>query len=128
MSILAIDYGKKKVGFAILVHGQVFELPIIRWNKRFELQSAVRELLQQYPIKKVILGKPSYGPVLEEILQFGEWIETLVPVTMHSEDLTTSQARIEVGLEKNKRASRDEDSVAARLLLEDYLSGYDKKN
>lgn len=123
MNILAIDYGRRRIGFALRAGIQVIELPHQTWKKDFELHALLTKIIEDYDVEQVVLGIPPYGPVREEIQELGRWISQHVSVVLHNETFSTVQAEHELTsvAMPAKKQKKYRDSVAARLILEDFL-------
>ncbi|MCR5656321.1 MAG: Holliday junction resolvase RuvX [Butyrivibrio sp.] len=140
MRIMGLDYGSKTVGVAIsdelLLTAQAKE--IIRRKEENKLRktlSRIEELIQEYDVKRIVLGLPlnmdqseSVRSALSE--EFRDKLErrTSLPVIMWDERLTSVMAEEimdEVGI---KRSEYKEyvDMIAAQIILQDYLDNRDK--
>ncbi len=137
---MGLDYGSKTVGVAIsdelLLTAQAKE--IIRRKEENKLRktlSRIEELIQEYDVKRIVLGLPlnmdqseSVRSALSE--EFRDKLErrTSLPVIMWDERLTSVMAEEimdEVGI---KRSEYKEyvDMIAAQIILQDYLDNRDK--
>jgi len=117
MSILGVDWGKKRIGVAI-ARGPLAE-PYGVVGSFGELA----EVIRQKDIKQVVLGVPE-GKHEKEVRSFGKRIkeELGIPVVLRSEVLTSHLARqklIEAG--KSRDDHRFLDAAAAALLLQEFL-------
>lgn len=141
MSILAIDYGAKKIGLAKSNEGQTLALPldIIANESKKQLLIKLQAVCQEHEIIKIVVGVPvslSNGQVdfirevdlqnkqMQDVLAFIDWLKSNIalPVEMEDERLSTKMANtLNKGLMKNG----SDDDVAAMLILQNYL---DKKN
>ncbi|MBT3538901.1 Holliday junction resolvase RuvX [Candidatus Parcubacteria bacterium] len=118
MNILAIDYGKKRIGLAWMQTGLDIVLPFGTVNS---LEETI-ELIKKEKIDKVIFGLPFDLKSIEEndntkrIRKFAEKVkkETEVEIDFADERFTTAEAR-----EMGGDASLDE--KAAMLILQTYL-------
>jgi len=122
-NILAIDYGTKKSGLAYSVEG--FSFP---W-KTVPTADLLRYLptsIQEKQIHLLVIGMPynidgSLSPHARRVKSFAASLEKIlsIPIVLHDERLTTSEARI--GFAESGYMG-DIDAESARLILEDYLS------
>ncbi len=112
-AFLGIDYGEKNIGLAIMVNTVISPLPTIKNNKL--LFPALRTIISDYKIEKIILGLPLGLELPEKINIFANRLETMLklPVSKISEVGTTS----ELPKLKNK-AQKNKDSYSACLILE----------
>lgn len=124
MNILAIDYGKRRVGLALKTDMGIAELPALVWSKPFELRDALAQIVADYAVELVIVGMPHHGPLVPEITVFVQELSEHIPVVTMDETLSSSQATHELS-ERGVRAKKQKkqiDSVAARLILEEYMT------
>lgn len=122
MNILAIDYGEKRVGFALARDGQITALPLLEINDRFELRMYIEKLLKEYEVEKVVVGVPPYGKTEKSVEKLKNWLESLkISVAVVDEHLTSKQAEIDMAGYKANLKKKWQDSVAAQLILQQYL-------
>lgn len=131
MNLLGIDYGRKRVGFAVAVTAAATVLPLTcstspEWNM---LMPLVRRLVADYDISKIVIGWPlnmdgSPGSLCMEIeeLQKRMAADLDLPVELCDERLTSFSAReiiseISPGTRKSRQAK---DGLAAALILESF--------
>ncbi len=121
MKILGIDYGEKRIGLAISDETQTFarELTIL---SRKEFWEQVNKLISDQEISKIVLGWPlnmSGQPTekTKEVESFKSQVEskTGLPVETTDERLTSKMAEHIIG------SNKDIDSLAAQILLQNYL-------
>lgn len=120
MKLLGIDYGEAKIGLATS-DGEIAKPEGIL--KRGQ-QNALALFCQRNRIEKIVIGL-SEGKMAETTKRFGEELARLtgVPVEYHDETLSSKQAReymIVAGKPRMKK-KLDEHSIAAALILQDYL-------
>lgn len=132
MKILAIDYGQKRLGFAISDPSETIASAIACLEKgkgRDELD-CVAQLVERNGAEEVVVGLPknmdnTVGETGQLALDFATRLRDRlqVPVATWDERLTTVQgerAMLEAGLTRRKRKARI-DKIAAQLLLQNYL-------
>ena len=141
MRILALDYGARTVGTAVsdglMLTAQT--LKTIERKEENKLRRTLREieaLISEYQADTIVLGLPlhmdgSMSERAEKTLEFKEMLEkrTGLPVILQDERLTTFAADeilAESGVPKKDR-KKVIDSVAAGLILGDYLNEIKKK-
>ena len=132
--ILALDYGHKRIGAAISdPSGQLATPlePILRTDKKITVTIQLQQLIDTYQVSRVVLGLPmnldgTEGSSAKAVRTFGETIASKisVPIDFFDERLTTAAAErslVAMGMRRSKRKEL-RDSVAATLLLEEYLA------
>lgn len=130
--ILALDYGRKRIGLAISDAFGLTARPlavVVRKNREADLKR-LREICANYAVNRIIVGYPVHitgdpGEMASEAAHFAARLaKTLkIETEMLDERLTTWQARqtiAETGGRK-RRKSEAIDDVAAAVLLRDYL-------
>lgn len=132
MRILALDYGRRRIGVAVTDPGGMLAQPLETVQVRRQ-EHAVRrivELVATYEPSRILVGLPVHmngqeGKEAEEARSFGALVEkaTGVPVEMLDERWTSVEAdRIlkAAGLrEQDRRGKRDR--IAAAILLQTWL-------
>jgi putative Holliday junction resolvase len=141
--ILAIDYGKKRLGLALSDEFGVTSRPYATWtriNRRRDL-ARLRELVRQEEVQLIVVGLPLHlngGPseMSEEAKSFAARVEKALalPVEMMDERLSSWEAHETLaGMTSSKRARHDSsgrtdtkkktplDDIAAAIILRDYL-------
>lgn len=130
--ILAIDYGKKRVGIAITDVLQIIAsgLTTVETPKIFEF---LQELFLQEDIVKVLIGEPKQmnGQPSESAAMIDAFVEKFkitfptVEVVRVDERFTSKMAQksmLQSGLKKRQRQNKAlVDEIAATILLQDYL-------
>ena len=145
-TILAIDYGRARIGLAIADSGLRLAQPIgtLERINRNEDMRRLRELAREHNVKQVVVGLPlrldgTQSEMAEEASRFAERLRKQIglPVEMVDERLTSWEAERlmeEVGgrvLHKEspvtgKKIRKEQgkltvDSVAAAVILKEYL-------
>ncbi|HET6142633.1 MAG TPA: Holliday junction resolvase RuvX [Candidatus Acidoferrales bacterium] len=140
--ILAIDYGKKRLGLALSDELGITSRPFATWtrsNRRRDL-ARLRELVTKENIRRIIVGLPLHlngrpSEMSEEARSFGLRVEKAIglPVEMVDERLSSWEAQETVALRDSGKRSRSGsgrneskkanaiDDVAAAIILRDYL-------
>ncbi len=141
--ILAIDYGKKRLGLALSDEFGVTSRPYATWtriNRRRDL-ARLRELVRQEVVQRIIVGLPLHlngapSEMSEEAKSFAVRVEKALglPVEMMDERLSSWEAHETLaGMVSRKGARRDSsgrtdtkkktplDDIAAAIILRDYL-------
>ena len=141
--VLAIDYGKKRLGLALSDEHGVTSRPHATWtriNRRRDL-ARLRELVRRQGVRRIVVGLPlrldgTPSEMSEEARSFAARVEKALglPVEMIDERLSTWEARQTLATaNSNERARRDSsgrsepgkqtplDEIAAAIILRDYL-------
>ena len=121
MTILGIDYGRKKIGLALSEGILAEPLTVVRKERSV---SRIKEICKNQGVTKIVMGLPDSG-LVEEIKLFAQKLSgmTGLTVTFQDEVLTSQSAvvkMIEAGRNRKFRRQK-EDAVAAALILESYL-------
>jgi len=132
MRILGIDYGRKRIGFAISDPDGILASPLPIWT-RTDIGSDVEhvaQLVHENGVERIVVGLPlnmdgSAGEMVDEVAVFAERLRTRgkIPVVTFDERLTTAEAErvlVQANLSRKKRKGV-RDSLAAVLILQGYL-------
>lgn len=141
--ILAIDYGRARIGLAVAAapHGLAQPLATLERINRNEDMRRLRELVRDHFVKFILVGLPlrldgTRGDMADEAERFAQRVRKQigVPVEMLDERLTSWEAERELEEQFGRRlkagdaASRKKmtervsvDSMAAAIILRDYL-------
>jgi len=141
--ILAIDYGRKRLGLALSDELCVTSRPFAIWtriNRRRDL-ARLRELVRQQAVRRIVIGLPLHldgtqSEMSVEAKGFAGRVEKAlgIPVEMMDERLTSWEAEQTLDANKSTLSSRRRrehrpgrgrqtsiDDVAAAVILRDYL-------
>lgn len=141
--ILAIDYGKKRLGLALSDESGVTSRPFATWtrtNRRRDL-GRLRDLVRDEKVRLIVVGLPlhldgSPSEMSEEAKSFSERVRKAlgIPVDLMDERLSSWEARQTTSAtEPRRQALRGSqarienkrkiplDDVAASIILRDYL-------
>jgi putative pre-16S rRNA nuclease len=129
--ILAVDYGRKKIGLALSDELGLTAQPlaIIRRTNRQNDMRRLREICRRNGVCRIIVGHPLHltgesGAMAEEASGFARRLEkaTDIEVELWDERLTSWEARQTVTETRSGRPKEGPlDDVAAAILLRDYL-------
>jgi putative pre-16S rRNA nuclease len=141
--ILAIDYGKKRLGLALSDELRMTSHPHATWNRvnRRRDLARLRELVRQQGVRRIVVGLPLHldgkpSEMSEEAKSFAARVEKALglPVEMMDERLSSWEARQTLAAaNSNERARRGSfgraepnkqtplDQIAAAIILQDYL-------
>ncbi|MFH1228667.1 MAG: Holliday junction resolvase RuvX [Planctomycetota bacterium] len=133
MSILGIDYGKKRIGLAISDPGGTFALDYraIMAGSLQDAAAQIKAVIVQEKITEVVLGLPkrmnnTLGRSAEDAAAFAEQLKRAgvdVPITMWDERLSSKQAEVmlrDTGISRKEKRIHT-NVVAAQLVLQNFL-------
>ena len=133
MRVLGIDYGRKRLGFALSDEGAVLASPLphkLRSRSVDRDVQTIAHLASTHRVGCIVVGLPlhmdgSMGEMAEEAARFAEHVEqgTHLPVELVDERLTTAEAErvlLEADISRGKRREL-RDSLSAVLILQSYL-------
>ena len=137
MRILGLDYGSKTVGVAMTdaLGMTVQPYKTIQRDRESKLRqtlSEIAEIVEQYQIKKIVMGLPlnmddTEGDRAAKTRDFAEKLKlrVAVPIEFTDERLTTTEAEEILDQSGIPRSEQKKviDQVAAQLILEQYLRG-----
>jgi putative Holliday junction resolvase len=130
--ILAIDYGRKRIGLALSDDLGLTAQPagtLVRTNRQEDVRR-LRSICREHGVKHIIVGHPVHmsgeaSEMADEAARFSVRVkkELGIETELYDERLTSWEARQTISGEKpssrKKRGSLDD--VAAAILLRDYL-------
>jgi putative Holliday junction resolvase len=128
--ILALDPGTKRIGLAICDEDRVVTTPLLRiertsWKK---LLSEIKQLLQQFDAKALVIGLPlesdgNESEMSSEARQMARKFDLSleVPVFLQDERVTSYEAKRRLWDKGAANAKDLVDSEAATLILSDFL-------
>ena len=130
--ILAIDYGRKRMGLALSDELQMTAQPLltlVRTNRRHDLRR-LREICRKHGVARILMGHPLHitgaaGEMAAEAAQFAARLqkELGIEVKLADERLTSWEAEQILAQQKSpsRRKKSSIDDVAAAVLLREYL-------
>ena len=135
MRYLGIDLGSKTVGLAMsdttLTISSTYKTIFFKDEDYNSTINEIKDIIKEYNITKIILGLPknmnnTLGERAEITLKYKELLEksTDLPVIMFDERLTSvisNSILIEADMSRKKRKKKV-DSIAAQIILQDYLN------
>lgn len=135
MRYLGIDLGSKTVGLAMsdttLTIASTYKTIFFKDENYNSTINEIKDIIKEYNITKIILGLPknmnnTLGERAEITLKYKELLEksTDLPVIMFDERLTSvisNSILIEADMSRKKRKKKV-DSIAAQIILQDYLN------
>ncbi|MBX3235153.1 MAG: Holliday junction resolvase RuvX [Nitrospiraceae bacterium] len=135
--ILAIDYGTKRVGFALSDELGWTAQPLETFQRRSPEADLrhIQDLVREHEVGRVLIGMPfrldgELGPAARAVAQFVRQVEAAlsVPVVTWDERMTTRSAEdllIAADVSRRKRKGIV-DRIAAAILLQSYLRSLDE--
>jgi putative Holliday junction resolvase len=131
--ILALDYGRKRIGLALSDELGLTAQPLetlTRTNRQGDLRR-LRDICRKHGVAQIVVGHPLHitgeeGPMADEAARFAKRLkkELGIEVEMLDERLTSWEAEQMIAETRpsSRRKSREPlDHVAAAVLLRDYL-------
>ena len=130
--ILAIDYGRKRIGLALSDELGLTAQPLAtltRTNRRNDLRR-LREIARKHAVGRIVVGNPvrldgTSGEMAQEATRFAKRVqkELGLPVEMADERLSSWEAQKTAALSKMKpgKPIAGIDAVAATVMLRDFL-------
>ncbi len=130
--ILAIDYGRKRIGLALSDELGLTARPLatlVRANRRDDL-GRLREICRQHGVARILVGHPLHmtgaaGEMADEAARFAARLkkDLGIVVELVDERLTTWEAgQLMAEMKSSSRQKRTHtDDVAAAILLREYL-------
>jgi putative Holliday junction resolvase len=133
MTIVAIDYGKRRLGIAAGdPTGLVYPAGIIERHSLKRDLAALSARLRELEASRVIVGLPlnmdgTAGPAARAARHFADQLRdaTGIEVELYDERLSTFEARERVKtVSQRSRRRHDVDAVAAAIILESWLAAH----
>src|SRR5881398_3781281 len=128
--ILALDFGRARIGAAISDELQLLAHPLETIPANEQAASRVAEIVREKKVDHVVAGLPKrlngqIGAAATEVLQFVEKLRAILPcpVVTWDERLTTAAAHraLRDAGKKTRDTRRYVDQVAAQRILQSYL-------
>jgi putative Holliday junction resolvase len=137
--LLGLDHGSRRIGVAVADSetGLAFVRPAIRRRRGVTDLEAVAALAQDEHADRVVLGLPrnmdgSEGPAAAAVRRFGARLAAIgLDVDYADERLTSWQAaddRSATGGRRLDRRTGELDSLAARIILQEYLAAHPEES
>lgn len=130
--ILAVDYGKARVGIAISDPMQWFAQPVGTYSPNKALQQ-LKQLCEQHEVKTLLIGWPitldgEEGTATEWVQEYINRIEKVLPriaILKRDERFSSKRAKEAIRSAGAKRKARRDkarvDAAAASIILQEYL-------
>jgi putative Holliday junction resolvase len=132
-SVLAIDYGEKRVGISLSHSISRLAMPLITLNNDASLFDALEKLIDENHVSNLVVGHPRdmNGQSTEQTLRIETFTNKLksrfsLPIDLQDEALTSMQAEAELIARKKPYTKSDVDALAATYILSDWLSEHER--
>lgn len=133
MVIMAVDLGKARTGLSVCDKGELLASPVcvISQHAHIRIIDKIKEQIEVYKPEQLVVGLPknmdgTEGDSAKNAREFGQLLhdETGLPVAMQDERGTTITAHSFLNNTdtRGKKRKAVVDSVAATIILEDYLA------
>jgi putative Holliday junction resolvase len=143
--ILAVDYGRARMGLAVADAQARLARPLgilARKNRNDDLRR-LHEIVREHGVKRIVIGLPlrldgSKGEMAEEVERFAERVRKQIglPVELVDERLTSWEAEnlleekgggrsggaVSSGRKQKKESAKSVDALAAAVILREYLA------
>ncbi len=136
-AILAIDYGKKKIGYAFCLEGRKMAFPegsyLLPSNK--DKINKTLDLIKKYNATLMVIGMPldlssNKGEIALEVEKFATNLSQIIniDILLQDERFTSKIADnlLQTSGIKRKRRNEIDDAIAASIILESVLNYYNK--
>ena len=132
MKILALDYGQKRIGYAVgdTNLGIAFGRDLIENKSYDEVEKSLQKIISEEMIDMVLIGLPLLldGKETEQTQYTRKFAEKLkeslgIVVELEDERLTTAEATKSLHLQniKEKKQVGKKDVISAEIILQNYL-------
>ena len=131
--LLAIDFGKKRIGIAVTDPLNLFAYPLITILNDTKIWNNLSKIISEYNVVKLIIGYPikengDESVSSREVLKFKEELgkKSNLPIVLIDERYSSEIARQRIISSVPSRKKRRDKSLldknAAAVILEDYLN------
>jgi len=136
MRYLGIDFGLKRVGFAISDENNKIAFGLVTLENKGldDLRLNIEKLVKKYNIAKIVIGFPNNmdgtpGYLSKELFKVVEKLKTIsgIEIITWDERLTSVEGE-RIAKEIGKRDKKLVDKIAATLILQSYLDYINRTN
>jgi putative pre-16S rRNA nuclease len=130
-AVLAIDYGRRRLGLALSDTLGITARPLAVWertNRRGDL-ARIRDLCRRHAVGRIVVGWPirldgTPGEMAREAASFADRLRKNLgrPVDLADERLSSWEAGEQLRETGARQAGQPVDDVAATVILRDYLA------
>lgn len=128
-SILAIDFGTKKVGFAISDETRTLtkKLSVFQYTHKSQLWAQVKTLVRTHAITEILVGLPvdehgNHTQWTSRVIQFTEQLQKELQLPVHTSNEYYSTKFVKTAQNQVNYRGIQIDSEVARMLLEQYIN------
>lgn len=136
-ALLGIDFGTKRLGFAVCNREQTIASPVENYTRSSRDQDSrtLRRLVEEYTVVGLVIGLPVHmsgeeGSMARHVREFGDWAAALTGLPLRYADERFSSMTAEAHLfaveMTNKKRKQRLDMLAAQTILQHYLDRPDK--
>lgn len=133
MRAMAFDVGTVRVGVAYCIPDTTIAVPFITLPQNSDVFETISIMCEQHDITHLVVGLPRSMDSHEtsQTAYSREFAVNLakninLPITMQDESVTSIRAEEILKLGKKPYQKADIDSMAAKIILDDYLAGLDR--
>jgi putative Holliday junction resolvase len=126
-SVIALDYGEKRIGVAIASSVARLARPLTTLANDEHLMTSLKDLINNENVGQIVVGYPRGldGQETNQTRVVDQFVSSLgaleLPVQTQDESLTSVHAETELNKRKKDYSKADIDALAATYILEDYL-------
>jgi putative Holliday junction resolvase len=130
MRVIGIDFGERRIGVAAGDDRMGLAVPVDTVDSRGDSVADIVAIAEAQMAEVLVIGLPlsltgAEGPQAQRVREVAEALaeRLTIPVAMHDERLTTTQAaRLPAGgSRKGKSGAASRDAVAASIMLQSYF-------
>jgi len=136
-ALLGIDFGTKRLGFAVCNREQSIASPAENYTRssRDADSRALKRIVEEYALVGIVVGLPVHmsgeeGGMARQVREFGKWAAEVTGLPVRFADERFSSMTAEVYLFEaemtNKKRKQRLDMLAAQTILQHYLDRPDK--
>ena len=132
-TVIAIDYGEKRVGIARASLSARIPSPLTTLVNDDQLLNKLKEIAKEHNVCELVVGYPRGldGQATKQTKIVEDFIDKLkitfdIPISPQDEALTSQKAEAELEARGNGFQKADVDALAATYILEDWLQGLKK--
>lgn len=137
-ALLGIDFGTKRLGFAVCNREQTIASPVENYTRSSKDQDAraLKRLVEEYRVVGLVVGLPVHmsgaeGGTARGARSFGEWAAEVTKLPLRFADERFSSLTAETYLfaaeMTNKKRKQRLDMLAAQTILQNYLDREEKE-
>ncbi|MEW5945774.1 MAG: Holliday junction resolvase RuvX, partial [bacterium] len=127
MRVIALDYGRKRIGVAVSDDRHHIALPLTVLESGEKLVPGLKKIIKDYRVETMVMGCPldlegNEGKAAAKVRKESERLERALNVkcVLWDERYTTKQAEMGI-IRTGGRRSKKDDMVAAAIILQSYL-------